>query len=94
MELTQSKAIITVLGKDRRGVIARVSTLLADYDVNILDIKQTIIGEYFNMIMIVDIAEAKVELSALKEALEVLGREIAMKITCQHEDIFQFMHRI
>ncbi len=94
MELTQSKAIITVLGKDRRGVIARVATLLADYNINILDIKQTIIGEYFNMIMIVDIAEAKVELSALKEALEVLGREIAMEITCQHEDIFQFMHRI
>ena len=74
MELTQSKAIITVLGKDRRGVIARVATLLADYNINILDIKQTIIGEYFNMIMIVDIADAKVELSTLKEDLEALWK--------------------
>lgn len=94
MELSQSKAIITVLGKDRKGVIAGVSTLLANHDVNILDIKQTIIGEYFNMIMIVDLKEANVELSVLKESLVALGKEIAMEITCQHEDIFQFMHRI
>lgn len=94
MELSQSKAIITVLGKDRKGVIASVSSLLANYDVNILDIKQTIIGEYFNMIMIVDLKEASVELSVLKESLIALGKEIAMEITCQHEDIFQFMHRI
>lgn len=94
MELSQSKAIITVLGKDRRGVIASVSTLLAEKDVNILDIKQTIIGEYFNMIMIVDMKEANVDLSDLKAALEALGQTIGMEITCQHEDIFQFMHRI
>lgn len=94
MELSQSKAIITVLGKDRKGVIAKVSTLLANHDVNILDIKQTIIGEYFNMIMIVDLKEANVELSVLRENLIDLGKEIAMEITCQHEDIFQFMHRI
>ena len=94
MELSQTKAIITVLGKDRRGVIAKVSTLLADNEVNILDIKQTIIGEYFNMIMIVDMAEAKTSLSDLKIQLEMLGKNIGMEITCQHEDIFQFMHRI
>lgn len=94
MELTQNNAIITVLGKDRKGVIAAVSSLLADREINILDIKQTIIGEYFNMIMIVDINDSTVSLSDLKESLEELGKSIGMTITCQHEDIFQFMHRI
>ncbi len=88
------KAVVTVTGKDRKGVIAKVSAFLADKGVNIEDVSQTIMGEYFAMIMIVDMREAKEELSVLAKECAEMGREIGMTIYLQHEDIFNAMHSI
>ena len=81
------KTIITVVGKDTVGIIAKVCTYLADNQVNILDITQTILDGYFNMMMITDAGE-------IAEELNTLGEEIGVNIRCQHEDIFNKMHRI
>ncbi len=88
------RLIITVLGYDRVGIIAGISNVLADANVNILDISQTILQGFFTMVMVVDIAQSKVELSELKEMLDREGEKLQMKISVQHEDIFKFMHRI
>ena len=88
------KSIITVVGKDTVGIIAKVCTYLADNDVNILDISQTIVDEYFNMMMIVDCNSAKKDVSAMADDLDSLGESIGVDIRIQHEDIFNNMHRI
>lgn len=88
------KGIITVLGKDKVGIIAKVCTYLADHNVNILDISQTIIQGYFNMMMIVDISAPTKSFETLVEELQELGRTIGVEIKLQHEDIFNTMHRI
>ncbi|WP_438434424.1 ACT domain-containing protein [Gorillibacterium sp. sgz500922] len=88
------KGIITVLGKDRVGIIAKVCTYLAEQQVNILDISQTIIQGYFNMMMIVDISNAAKSLESLVEDLQQVGQELGVEIKLQHEDIFNIMHRI
>ncbi len=87
------KTIITVVGKDTVGIIAKVCTYLANNEVNILDISQTIVQGYFNMMMIVDTKAVK-SFALLAEELEELGKEIGVVIKCQHEDIFESMHRI
>ena len=84
------KTIITVVGKDTVGIIGRVCTYLAENNVNILDISQTIVQGYFNMMMITDTNSSKKEFGDLAKALEQLG----VSIRCQHEDIFNKMHRI
>ena len=89
-----SKAIITVVGKDTVGIIARVCTYLADHHINILDISQTIVQGYFNMMMIVDITEVEDRFGAMVEEIEKLGDSIGVKIKCQKEEIFTSMHRI
>ena len=89
-----SKIIITVLGKDTVGIIAKVCTYLADHGMNIEDISQTIIQGYFNMMMIVDISKADVTLAKMAEALEEIGLGLGVKIRCQSEEIFTSMHRI
>ena len=89
-----SKAIITVVGKDTVGIIARVCTYLADSHVNILDISQTIIDGFFNMMMIADITEASKDFATMVEELDALGQEIGVSIRCQREDIFTKMHRV
>ena len=89
-----SRVIITVLGKDRVGIIAWISTLLARHKANILDISQTILQEFFTMIMVVDLAGANIEFNDLRELLASQGELQGMKVTMQHEDVFQFMHRI
>ncbi len=89
-----NKVIITVLGQDKVGIIAGVSTILADNNVNILDISQTILQDIFTMVMVCDIRNCRVDLGTLKEKLEVKGREIGLQIQVQHEDVFKFMHRI
>ncbi len=94
MEEIMKKTIITVVGKDTVGIIARVCTYLADNNINILDISQTIVQGYFNMMMIVDMNSASQPFQDVAVALENLGEEIGVKITCQHEDIFNKMHRI
>lgn len=88
------KAIITVIGQDRVGIIAKVCTYLAETQVNVLDISQTIVSGYFNMMMIVDVAEAAVSYDTLGEQLETVGKEIGCIIKIQLEDIFNMMHRI
>ncbi len=88
------KSIITVVGKDTVGIIAKVCTYLADNDVNILDISQTIVDEYFNMMMIVDCNSAKKDVSSMADDLDSLGKNIGVDIRIQHEDIFNNMHRI
>lgn len=88
------KTIITVIGKDTVGIIAKVCTYLAENEVNILDISQTIVQGYFNMMMIVDRSGSKKRFEALSADLEALGDEIGVKIKAQHEDIFNTMHRI
>ena len=88
------KAIITVLGKDTTGIIASVSDILAKSNVNILDISQTIIQEYFTMIMLVDLSKATKSFKDLKETLETKEKELNLSIKIQHEDIFNSMHNI
>ena len=89
-----SKAIITVVGKDTVGIIAKVCTFLADNHVNILDISQTIVQGYFNMMMIVDMNRAEKSFGEIAEELTKLGEEIGVIIKCQSEEIFSQMHRI
>lgn len=88
------KTIITVVGKDRVGIIAKVCTYLAENEVNILDISQTIVQDYFNMMMVVDANSSKKEFHQIAEELEEIGMEIGVIIKAQHEDIFAMMHRI
>ena len=88
------KTIITVVGKDTVGIIARVCTYLADNDINILDISQTIVQDFFNMMMIVDRTHSRKHVLETAEELEKLGEEIGVIIKCQREDIFNSMHRI
>ncbi len=88
------KTIITVIGKDAVGIIAKVCTYLAENNVNILDITQTILQGYFNMMMIADVNQAKKSFDAMAEELDAIGKEIGVKIKMQHEDIFNTMHRI
>ena len=83
-----NKAVITVVGEDRKGIISAMATALANHDVNILDISQTIIDKYFSMIMVVDITDATVALSELAEELKSVGESVGTVVTCQHEDIF------
>lgn len=88
------KAIITVLGKDRVGIIAGVSSILAEANVNILDISQTIMQEYFTMMMMTDLSKMGLSLEELKEKLNDKGEALGVSIKLQHEDIFRSMHRI
>lgn len=89
-----NKVIITVVGKDTVGIIAKVCTYLADHKINILDISQTIVQDYFNMMMIVDMNQATGSFSDTVDELAALGEEIGVVIKCQREDIFDKMHRI
>ncbi|MDD6572327.1 MAG: ACT domain-containing protein [Thermoflexaceae bacterium] len=88
------KTIITVVGKDTVGIIAKVCTYLAENRVNILDISQTIVQDYFNMMMIVDMNQAAKSFDTISSELVKVGEEIGVIIKCQHEDIFDMMHRI
>ena len=89
------KTIITVVGKDTVGIIARVCTYLAKKSINILDISQTIVaGNYFNMMMVVDRSAAEGSFGEMSDDLEALGKEIGVVIKCQREEIFDSMHRL
>ncbi|MDO5416031.1 MAG: ACT domain-containing protein [Lachnospiraceae bacterium] len=89
-----NKVIITVVGKDTVGIIAKVCTYLAENQVNILDITQTIVQEYFSMMMIADAEHAAKPFEELATDLEQVGEEIGVKVKCQREEIFTKMHRI
>ena len=88
------KAIVTVVGKDRVGIIASVCTKLAQYNVNVMDISQTVMQGYFTMMMVVEVSTCNVPLSELVTGMEQLGREMGLSIRVQREDIFEAMHRI
>ncbi|MBU5484742.1 ACT domain-containing protein [Clostridium sp. MSJ-11] len=88
------KAIVTVIGKDIVGIIAGVSNELSKKNVNILDISQTIIQEYFTMIMLIDIEKSNISFKELKDSLKTKGEELGVSIRIQHEDVFNSMHRI
>ena len=88
------KTIITVVGKDRVGIIAKVCTYLANNNINIMDISQTIVEGYFNMMMVVDANGAVKQSDIIADELKELGEEIGVIIRAQHEDIFNKMHRI
>ena len=88
------KCIITVLGTDKIGIIAKVCTYLSSVNVNILDISQTIVSGYFNMMMIVEMNESVKPMEVVSEELAEIGKELGVIITTQHEDIFNCMHRI
>ena len=88
------KTIITVVGKDTVGIIAKVCTYLAENGINILDISQTIVQGYFNMMMITDTSKSEKKLDQISTELTELGEQIGVAIHAQHEDIFNKMHRI
>ena len=94
MENTMVRAIITVVGKDTVGIIAKVCTYLSDAGINVLDISQTIVSGYFNMMMVVDLASAKKAFADVSSELDTLGEQIGVLIKCQRADIFEKMHRI
>lgn len=88
------KIVITIVGQDRVGIIAMVSSILANSNVNILNINQNIVDGFFNMVMIADMANSSISLKDLQQLLRQKGEEIALDIKVQHEGIFQIMHRI
>lgn len=94
MDNTKNKVIITVVGKDTVGIIAKVCTYLSEGSVNVLDISQTIVSGYFNMMMIVDMANATASFAEISDQLDAHGEEIGVTIKCQKEEIFEMMHRI
>lgn len=89
-----NRTIITVVGKDTKGIIAKVCTYLAENNVNILDISQTIVQEYFNMMMIVDMQKMEKPFVEAADELAKLGENIGVQVKCQREEIFDMMHRI
>ncbi|EHO50854.1 ACT domain protein [Lachnospiraceae bacterium oral taxon 082 str. F0431] len=94
MEKFMNKVIITVVGKDTVGIIAKVCTYLAENKINILDISQTIVSGYFNMMMITDMENTSVDFEKTVEDLDALGDGIGVKIKAQKEEIFESMHRL
>ena len=88
------KAIVTVVGKDRVGIIAGVCTALAKYNVNVLDISQTVMQGYFTMMMATDVSMSSIPMAQLATELEQIGKDMGLSIRIQREDIFEAMHRI
>ena len=91
--MNQRRAIVSVIGKDQVGIIAKVTNVLADNKINILDISQTILQDFFTMMMIVDVADLK-DLESLQKQLSEIGNTLNLNINIQLEEIFQAMHRV
>ena len=94
MQQPSNRVIVTVIGEDKVGIIANVSTLLAEANANIVDISQTTLREFFTMIMLVDMEKATVPFDELKRRLNAKGEAMGLRIDAQHEDVFKFMHRV
>ncbi|MBQ9004746.1 MAG: ACT domain-containing protein [Atopobiaceae bacterium] len=94
IDQSTNRAIITVLGSDRSGIVAAVAGVLAADDVNILDISQTILQGIFTMTMLVDVEGAKVEFSELQSKLDELSHDLGVQITMQREEVFRYMYRL
>ena len=93
-DASSNRAIITVLGSDRSGIVAAVAGVLADHDVNILDISQTILQGIFTMTMLVDLSSASAPFLEIKERLDALADELGVQITMQREEVFKYMYRL
>lgn len=91
--MEKRKAVVSVIGKDQVGIIANVTNVLAEYKLNVLDISQTIVEEYFTMIMIIDVKEAH-DLDTIRKVLQETGENLGVQISLQLEEVFQSMHRI
>lgn len=94
MEKSVDRIIITVVGKDTVGIIAKVCTYLSENGINVLDISQTIVSGYFNMMMIADMGGSSKPFSDIADEMDRLGEEIGVAVKCQREEIFEKMHRI
>jgi ACT domain-containing protein len=92
--MEKEQLFITVIGEDRKGIVAKISMLLYECDINIEDINQKIMDSYFVMIMLVDMKQSKQSLEKVREELEKLGDALRVKIQIQHENIFKMMHRV
>ena len=88
------KAVVTVVGKDRVGIIANICVELANYNVNVLDISQTVMQGYLTMMMVVDVTEANLPLALICQQMDAKGQEMGLSIRIQREDIFEAMHRV
>ncbi|UXM84184.1 ACT domain-containing protein [Methanococcus aeolicus] len=88
------KVVITITGQDRTGIVANISNILAKNNVNILDIRQSIMDDLFTMIMLVDISTSTKNFMDIEKELNKTGEEIGVKVIAQHENIFKYMHRI
>ena len=88
------RAVITVIGKDMVGILAKVSTFCAEHDVNVVDVSQTILQDMFCMIMLVDLEKSTVPFTEFSDKVTAIGKEMSLSIHVMHEDIFNSMHRI
>ena len=88
------KIVVTIIGQDKVGIIAMVSNVLAEYSVNIVNIDQSIVEDFFNMVMLADMSQATISLKELNQMLKDKGIEMGLDIKVQHEDIFNAMHKI
>lgn len=93
-EAKGNRVVISVVGNDQKGIIAKVTAVLAENDVNILDISQTIMQSFFTMVMVVDIQDYQGDVDSLSDKFQAIQDGMGLKIRLQHEDIFNFMHRI
>lgn len=91
--MEKKRAVVSVIGKDAVGIIAKVTSALANNNINILDISQTILNEFFTMMMIIDVTKSE-NLDKLRIELDEIGEMLGVKINIQHEEIFQSMHRV
>ncbi|HWR25113.1 MAG TPA: ACT domain-containing protein [Methanosarcina sp.] len=92
--MTSSRFIITVIGSDRVGIVARITTVMASFNVNIVDISQTIMQGIFTMIMLAEAPQKNFDLAVFQEAMNAEGKGLGVEVKVQHEDAFHFMHRI
>ena len=91
---THNRAVVSVLGKNRYGIVAKVATILANNNADILDISQTIMSSIFTMTMVVDLSEVSVSFAEIQESLDKLGETLHVQITMQREDVFTYMYRL
>lgn len=92
--MSEERIIITVLGSNRVGIVAGISTVLADHNANIIELTSAEMSDYFVMVMLVDISKVDISMNEIQENLNRKGKEIGVQVTAQHEDIFKYMHRI
>lgn len=92
--MSEERIIITALGSNRVGIVAGISTVLADHNANIIELTSAEMSDYFVMVMLVDISKVDISMNEIQENLNRKGKEIGVQVTAQHEDIFKYMHRI